>query len=155
MKKTLGSFQLCVEEGTFNDSEILVMLGQNGTGKSTFIRLLAGLLAPDDPADEIPRLHVSYKPQTISAKFEGTVQQLFQTKLREAYTHPQFITDVIRPLKIEHLYDQYVQNLSGGELQRVALVLALGKPADIYLIDEPSAYLDSEQRIVASKVIKR
>jgi ATP-binding cassette subfamily E protein 1 len=46
-------------------------------------------------------------------------------------------------------------NLSGGELQRVAIVLCLGQPSDIYLIDEPSAYLDSEQRIVAAKVIKR
>lgn len=155
VKKTLGGFSLRVEQGNFNDSEILVMLGQNGTGKSTFIRLLAGLLAPDDTSQDIPKLHVSYKPQTISARFEGTVQQLFQTKLRDAYTHPQFITDVIRPLKVEQLYDQFVQNLSGGELQRVALVLALGKPADIYLIDEPSAYLDSEQRIIASKVIKR
>jgi len=51
--------------------------------------------------------------------------------------------------------DQEVQNLSGGELQRVALALCLGKPADVYLIDEPSAYLDSEQRLVAAKVIKR
>lgn len=47
------------------------------------------------------------------------------------------------------------ENLSGGELQRVALALCLGKPADVYLIDEPSAYLDSEQRLVAAKVIKR
>ena len=45
-----------------------------------------------------------------------------------------------------------VRNLSGGELRRVAIALCLGKPADIYLIDEPSAYLDSEQRIHASKV---
>lgn len=50
---------------------------------------------------------------------------------------------------------QAVLNLSGGELQRTALVMCLGKPADIYLIDEPSAYLDSEQRLVAGKVIKR
>ena len=61
----------------------------------------------------------------------------------------------MKPLNIEDLLDQEVQNLSGGELQRVALTLALGKPADIYLIDEPSAYLDSEQRIIAAKVIKR
>jgi ABC-type phosphate/phosphonate transport system ATPase subunit len=50
------------------------------------------------------------------------------------------------------IIDNGVQNLSGGELQRVAIVMALGTPADIYLIDEPSAYLDSEQRIAASKV---
>lgn len=69
--------------------------------------------------------------------------------------HPQFVTDVTKPLQIDNIIDQEVQHLSGGELQRVALVLCLGQPADIYLIDEPSAYLDSEQRIIAAKVIKR
>ena len=59
----------------------------------------------------------------------------------------------MRPLKIEALMDQEVQNLSGGELQRVAMTLCLGKPADVYLIDEPSAYLDSEQRLAAAKVM--
>jgi len=61
----------------------------------------------------------------------------------------------MKPLEVERLMDQDVQNLSGGELQRVALILCLGKPADVYLIDEPSAYLDSEQRLHAAKVIKR
>jgi ATP-binding cassette subfamily E protein 1 len=60
----------------------------------------------------------------------------------------------MKPLQIEQLLDQEVINLSGGELQRVAICLCLGKPADIYLIDEPSAYLDSKQCIVATKVIK-
>jgi ATP-binding cassette subfamily E protein 1 len=69
--------------------------------------------------------------------------------------NPQFATDVLKPLNIESIVDNEVQTLSGGELQRVALVLCLGAPADIYLIDEPSAYLDSEQRIIAAKVIKR
>merc|ERR1711953_180194 len=59
------------------------------------------------------------------------------------------------PMLIEQIADNDVQTLSGGELQRVALVLALGKPADIYLIDEPSAYLDVEQRVVAARVMKR
>ena len=61
----------------------------------------------------------------------------------------------MKPLSMEALMDLEVQNLSGGELQRVAITLALGKPADVYLIDEPSAYLDSEQRLHAAKVIKR
>merc|ERR1712110_826674 len=61
----------------------------------------------------------------------------------------------MRPLNIDQIADHQVQTLSGGELQRVAIVLALGKPADVYLIDEPSAYLDSEQRLHAAKVIKR
>jgi ATP-binding cassette, sub-family E, member 1 len=83
------------------------------------------------------------------------VRELLDKKVREAYLHPQFISDVIKPLNLESLYDQQVQNLSGGELQRVAITLALGTPADLYLIDEPSAYLDAEQRIIAAKVIKR
>lgn len=81
--------------------------------------------------------------------------ELFYAKVREAFNHPQFQTDVVRPLDLDQVLDQPVQVLSGGELQRVALIVALGKPAQIYLIDEPSAYLDAEQRIAASKVIKR
>jgi len=155
LKKKLGDFQLNVEAGNFAESEILVMLGQNGCGKTTFIRMLAGLLKPDEGTDEMPELHVSYKPQMISAKFEGSVQELLHAKIRDAMTHPQFQTDVVKPMQMERLYDFQVQTLSGGEMQRVAIVLALGKPADIYLLDEPSAHLDVEQRIVASRVIKR
>merc|ERR1719462_183117 len=115
---------------------------------------MAGLLTPDNN-EEVPQLNVSYKPQKISPKSKGTVRMLCHAKIRDAYIHPQFITDVIKPLKIEDIFDQEVQNLSGGELQRVAMTLCLGKPADVYLIDEPSAYLDSEQRLHAAKVIKR
>ncbi|KAH3756908.1 ABC transporter E family member 2 [Pelomyxa schiedti] len=155
MTKTLGTFQLDVQAGDFTDSEIIVFLGQNGTGKTTFIRMLAGLLKADDPTVHVPELNVSYKPQKISPKFTGTVRELLQTKIRDTYLHPQFVSDVTKPLLLDTIIDQNVQNLSGGELQRVAIILALGQPADIYLIDEPSAYLDSEQRIIAAKVIKR
>eukprot|EP00182_Erythrolobus_australicus_P007110 CAMPEP_0185832094 /NCGR_PEP_ID=MMETSP1353-20130828/1883_1 /TAXON_ID=1077150 /ORGANISM="Erythrolobus australicus, Strain CCMP3124" /LENGTH=608 /DNA_ID=CAMNT_0028530235 /DNA_START=170 /DNA_END=1996 /DNA_ORIENTATION=+ len=154
MTKTLGNFKLTIEGGTFTDSEIIVMLGENGTGKTTFIRMLAGMMQADSE-EQIPELNVSYKPQKISPSFEGTVRQLLNKKIRDNYTHPQFVSDVTKPLQLEPLLDQEVKNLSGGELQRVALVMALGKPADIYLIDEPSAYLDSEQRIIAARTIKR
>ncbi|VVD03697.1 unnamed protein product [Leptidea sinapis] len=155
MSKKMGDFELKVVQGEFSDSEILVLLGENGTGKTTFIRMLAGNLEPDEGANQLPQLHISYKPQKISPKSQGMVRNLLHDKIRDAYTHPQFITDVMKPMKIEEIMDQEVQNLSGGELQRVALVLCLGKPAEVYLIDEPSAYLDSEQRLVAAKVIKR
>ncbi|EMG46861.1 RLI1 Translation initiation factor RLI1 [Candida maltosa Xu316] len=154
MQKTQGDFKLTVEPGDFTNSEILVMMGENGTGKTTFCKLLAGAIAPDAGTD-IPKLNVSMKPQKIAPKFTGTVRQLFFKKIRAAFLHPQFQTDVVKPLKIDDIVDQEVQTLSGGELQRVAIVLALGIPADIYLIDEPSAYLDSEQRIICSKVIRR
>ncbi|XP_077074455.1 ATP-binding cassette sub-family E member 1 [Siphateles boraxobius] len=154
MKKCMGEFSLTITEGEFTDSEIMVMLGENGTGKTTFIRMLAGGLKPDGGGD-VPILNVSYKPQKISPKFKGSVRALLHDKIRDAYTHPQFVTDVMKPMQIESIIDQDVQNLSGGELQRVALALCLGKPADVYLIDEPSAYLDSEQRLMAARVIKR
>lgn len=155
MTKTLGDFNLNIEAGSFTDSEIVVMLGENGTGKTTFIRMLAGLMKPDDESVDVPELNVSYKPQKISPRFDGTVRQLLYAKIRDAWLHPQFMTDVTKPMNIDGLLDQEVKYLSGGELQRVALVMALGKPADIYLIDEPSAYLDSEQRIITAKMIKR
>ena len=155
MTKAMGDFHLSIESGTFTDSEIIVMLGENGTGKTTFIKILAGGLKPDAGDSDLPSLNISYKPQKISPKSEKTVKELLMEKIFEMYRHPQFQTDVLKPLEIERIQDQLVTELSGGELQRVALVLCLGKPADVYLIDEPSAYLDSEQRLVAAKVIKR
>lgn len=161
MSKTLGAFKLNVEAGSFNNSEIIVMLGQNGTGKTTFIRMLAGLKNMQADKNEkgeevaLPKLNVSYKPQKIAPKFMGTVRMLLHAKIRCFSNHPQFIADVMKPMLIDQIIDNEVKTLSGGELQRVAIVLCLGKPADIYLIDEPSAYLDSEQRVVCARVIKR
>ena len=142
LTKTLGDFELTMKEGDFTDSEIIVILGENGTGKTTFVRLLAGSIAPDDEedAENMPKLNVSYKPQKVSPSFPGTVRQLLHAKICKAYIHPQFIADVIKPMQIPQIMDREVKNLSGGEIQRVALTLCLGKPADVYLIDEPSAY---------------
>lgn len=72
-------------------------------------------------------MNVSYKPQKITPQSEGTVRELFHRKIRDSYIHPQFLTDVIKPLQVDTYMDQAVKNLSGGELQRVALTLALGK----------------------------
>lgn len=155
MKKQLGNFKLDIAAGDFRDSEIIVFLGENGTGKTTFVKMLAGKLAPDETSFPAPELNVSLKPQMIAPKFQGTVRMLFLKQIKGAFMHPQFQTDVVKPMHLENIIDQDVQTLSGGELQRVALVLALGKPADVYLIDEPSAYLDSEQRIIAARLIKR
>ncbi|KAI6195552.1 Pixie [Aphelenchoides fujianensis] len=149
MRKTLGDFQLEIEEGSFTDSEIIVMLGENGTGKSTMIQMLAGKLAPDDPSCEVPELNISYKPQKITPTYDGTVRMLLLDRIYEMFSHPTFKTDVMNPLQMDRLLDLEVQNLG------VALTICLGRPADVYLIDEPSAYLDSEQRLHAAKVIKR
>jgi ATP-binding cassette subfamily E protein 1 len=151
----ISQFRLTVKAGSFSDSEIVVLLGENGTGKTTFIKMLAGKGKPDQEDVVVPELNVSFKPQMIAPKFPGTVAELLSTRIRNAYNHAQFQADVFKPLNIHPLMDNKVQTLSGGELQRVALCLCLGTPADVYLIDEPSAYLDSEQRLLAAKIIKR
>jgi ATP-binding cassette, sub-family E, member 1 len=83
------------------------------------------------------------------------VRALFLSRIKAMWHAAPFQADVVKPLALESLLDHDVATLSGGELQRVALALCLGTPADVYLIDEPSAYLDAEQRIIAAKVIKR
>ena len=145
MTKIYDHFKLTVNEGKFTNSQITVLLGENGTGKTTFIKLLIEKLG----------ISVSYKPQYINPKFNGTVRELLLKKIGVIYIEPSFNTDITKPLKIEQILDRNVQELSGGELQRVALLLCLGTVADVYLIDEPSSYLDSEQRLIVAKMIKR
>jgi ATP-binding cassette subfamily E protein 1 len=155
MKLKLGDFSIEVDKGNFRNGEIVVLLGQNGVGKTTFIRLLARQQAPDEADYSVPELSVSYKPQKIQPRFEGTVQQLLESKIGMSLTNGMFKEMDLLPLNLDHLMDRKVKQLSGGELQRVAIALALGANADIYLIDEPSAFLDAEQRVVIAKIIKR
>ncbi len=146
----VGNFSLNIEKGVFRTSEITVLLGENGMGKTLMMRLLAGLIPDNKIMNE--RIIISYKPQKLSPKFTGTVKHLLLSKIT---LNEQFVSDVIKPLMIHKLYDVNVSDLSGGQIQKVAIALALGKPADVYLLDEPSSYLDSEQRIIVSKIIKK
>ena len=155
MSLTLGTFHVDVEGGSFRNGEIIVLLGQNGVGKTTFIRMLSGNQAPDTQSGEIPNLSISYKPQKIQPHFDGTVQQLLEAKIGSSLTQPLFKEMVLQQLNLDIIKDRKVKKLSGGELQRVAIALALGKNADLYLIDEPSAFLDAEQRVIIAKIIKR
>jgi ATP-binding cassette subfamily E protein 1 len=91
----MGDFKMDVAGGQFTDAEILVLLGENGTGKTTFIKMLAGKMAPDDGSKDVPQLNISYKPQTISPKSTGIVRHLLHDKIRDAYVHPQVSTYII------------------------------------------------------------
>lgn len=155
MKLTLGNFHLEVDKGEFRNGEIIVLLGRNGVGKTTFIRMLARQQQVDEYEFPIPELSISYKPQKIQPKFEGSVKQLLELKIGNSLGQNMFKEMVLLPLDLEYLYDRKVKRLSGGELQRVAIALALGASADLYLIDEPSAFLDAEQRVIIAKIIKR
>ncbi len=154
VSKTYEKFQLKVERGSFCNSEIIVFLGENGMGKSTFVNMLAGKIECDD-GTKLIELNVSLKPQTIPRNYRGTVRELFMAKIRSAFMNQSFLADVIKPMKIDYVFDQQVSELSGGELQRISIILCLGKEADVYLLDEPSAFLDSDQRISIAKIIKR
>lgn len=158
MSITRGGFKLKVNEGEFTANQIIVILGENGTGKSTFIQMLAGFLKPDTVGGssvEMPKFRVSYKGQEIEPHFPFLVRDLLYQKIYDACQDPQFILYVLEPLGINELMHLRVMDLIPGHLNRVALCLCLGKPADIYLVDEASAFLSAEQIVVASKVIKR
>ncbi len=158
MSKTLGNFRIVVEEGDSYIGEVIGILGPNAIGKTTFIRLLAGELKPDEGEILVEGLRISYKPQYIRAeKFEwSTVGEALKELGGEGIAQTEwFQTDVIRKLKLHKLVDRDIASLSGGELQKFAIAVALAKDADIYLFDEPSAYLDVEERLSVAKSIKR
>ncbi|MFZ3077425.1 MAG: ribosome biogenesis/translation initiation ATPase RLI [Candidatus Aenigmatarchaeota archaeon] len=150
LKKKLDGFSLIVEGGEIRKKEIIGIFGANGLGKTTFARILAGEIKPD--AGEVEGISISYKPQYLSSEFDGTVLELLESTVRLS---DDFKSAVLRPLGIDGLFENSVKNLSGGEMQRLAIALCLGKEADLYLLDEPSAYLDSMQRMVAAKIIRR
>ena len=152
--KDFGEFKLTVKPGAVKIGETVGIVGPNATGKTTFVKILAGELEADSGKLDT-KLKISYKPQYITADFEGTVKELLYSEAFDVMETGFFQSEVLEPLNIKHLMEKKVKTLSGGELQRVAITLCLAKEADIYLIDEPSAYLDSNQRMNAAKTIRR
>ena len=146
LSKKLGNFLLKAEEGSIHKNEIIGMLGENGTGKTTFVKILAGVLKQDS-GETSKKVKVSYKPQYLESN-DGLVVDILQDAFRK------YETQIINPLSIGQLSLKKLNELSGGELQRVAIANCLMQDADLYLLDEPSAYLDSEQRLLLSKVIR-
>ncbi|MBP2172445.1 ribosome biogenesis/translation initiation ATPase RLI [Methanococcus voltae] len=148
----LGDFKLNVEGGEIYQGEVVGILGPNGIGKTTFVKALAGVMKPN--SGEINGdIKVAYKPQYILTDFEGTVEDLLMgiTAIHTSF----YKSEIIKPLALENLMESNVKDLSGGELQRVSIAACLSHDADLYLIDEPSAFLDVEQRLNASRVIRR
>jgi ATP-binding cassette subfamily E protein 1 len=156
MKKSYKGFQLEVETGDAKEGEVIGILGPNGIGKTTFVKLLAGIEKADEgmPA-MLHELQVSYKPQYISAKFEGTVEELLRNVAKDEFTSGLYQSEILTPFNLRPLLDHKVDELSGGELQRVAIAACLSRQAQLYLLDEPSAYLDVEERLVMARIIRR
>jgi len=154
LEKTFEGFKLVAKPGEIKRGEIVGILGANGIGKTTFIKILAGIETADDEM-EFGKMNVSYKPQYISADYEGTVEALLMSVAKEDFSSGWYRTEILQPLKVNLLFDRNLAELSGGELQKVAIAACLSRRADLYLLDEPSAYLDVEERLNMAKTIRR
>jgi ATP-binding cassette subfamily E protein 1 len=156
MRKLYEGFELKAEPGEVKKGEVVGILGPNGIGKTTFVKLLAGIEKPDEGTTSAPyELAVSYKPQYISAEYNGTVEELLKSVKKEDFMASWYHSEVLQPLNVKGLLDRNVNQLSGGELQRVAIATCLSREAQLYLLDEPSAYLDVEERFNMTRTIRR
>jgi ATP-binding cassette subfamily E protein 1 len=150
----LSEFSLRVSGGSIRSGETIGVLGRNALGKTTFVKMLAGMIKPDNGSVS-SAVSVAYKPQYISIDFPGTVRDLVLSISKDAFTSPFIMNEILAPMQINELMDSVVNDLSGGELQRVAIATTLSREADLYLLDEPSAHLDSAFRMAAAKIIRR
>ncbi|MFH0836190.1 MAG: ribosome biogenesis/translation initiation ATPase RLI [Candidatus Micrarchaeota archaeon] len=152
LTKKFTGFELTVDAGDVLEKETLAILGANATGKTTFVKMLAGVLEPDNGA-ALERKTVAFKPQYLKSDFQGTVRDLFNEA--KGFDYSFFDAEVKNKLDVAPLMDKNVQHLSGGELQRVSIALSLCTPCELRLLDEPSAFLDVEHRLFAADAIRK
>ncbi|MFC4990452.1 ribosome biogenesis/translation initiation ATPase RLI [Saliphagus infecundisoli] len=145
LAKSVADFSLVVEPGRIHAGESVGIVGENALGKTTCVKMLAGSVTPD--SGRVPdKVVVSYKPQFIAPDGDVTVRERFASVTD--INAQSFKTRIQDPFDLESLYDRSLDSLSGGELQRTGIALCLARDADLYLLDEPSAFLDVDRRVV-------
>jgi ATP-binding cassette, sub-family E, member 1 len=152
LTKKYDAFNLTVSGGTIKSGEVLGVVGANGIGKSTFAKLLAGADTPTTGTLETS-LKISYKPQYIKGETSDSVE-MFLRRCTNKFDSSMYQHEFIEALSLESILASPVDSLSGGELQRVAIASCLSRDADLYILDEPSAHLDVEQRVNVTRMIK-
>ena len=147
------NFELRIPDGNIKlDGSINIILGENATGKSTFMNYLSS--KKDLGISHMPQ-HINIKMFQRKDKTYLTVMEIMFHYIKKEYINPVFKSDIVKTLGIDKLENKYIDELSGGELQKVIICLTLGRPANIYLLDEPSSNLDIENRLECVKVIKK
>lgn len=154
ISKKFPGFSLDVNGGSLTRGIVLGIIGANALGKTTFLRILAGEEKPDSGSVNIGA-KISYKPQYLRSDYPGTVQEFIAEKVGKGFDDPNLQASLAGPLRIEKLMARNMSQLSGGELQKVAIVATFSQEADIYALDEPSAFVDVEDRFVIAKAIGR
>ena len=151
LEKTLGDFHLTITGSEVHAGEILGILGPNGIGKSTFIDLIANKI--DDFEED--KLKISLKPQYIKIDESKLVSDTLSKIKMASYLSQSYKKRLINSLKLNNIKDRKISELSGGELQRVTIADCLSTEADIYLLDEPSAFLDIEMRLTVAQLLRK
>ncbi len=153
--KEYPGFRTEVTGGTFHKGETVGVVGPNSTGKTTFVKMLAGV-EPPTKGGPSPTVRVSYKPQYLKAQGDWSLQdRVMALSGGKDFDLSFFETDLVGSLSLRPILGTPLNKLSGGELQRVAIALSLAMDATLYLLDEPSAYLDTDERMNAARVIRR
>ncbi|MFW9991164.1 MAG: ribosome biogenesis/translation initiation ATPase RLI [Candidatus Odinarchaeota archaeon] len=151
--KSLGRFTLEVRVGgEIREGEVMVVMGENGLGKSTFAKIISGITGSAKKSALYDR--ISYKPQHLSKDFDGTVEEFILQHSRRYVRTKEFRIQLLHPLGIWHLMDRPISELSGGELQRTYIAACLAKDAELYIIDEGSAFLDARERLKITGVVR-
>ena len=154
LEKKYPSFSVSIEPGKVRKGEVLGIMGANALGKTTMMKMIAGVEKPD--SGEIDKkVKIAYKPQYLTNDIDVEVISVLDKANEIPIMGSIEEEQIVEPLKIKKLYNKSVKNLSGGELQKVAVTSCLLKKADVYALDEPSAFLDVEDRIAIAKFIQK
>jgi len=152
-EKSFKNFSLKTEPGNIYRGEIVGILGPNSIGKTTLIRMLSGELKPDK-GKPVEGIKLSYKHQRLVIEPDKENDLVSQYLSNYGKVSSSESKRIIRYLGVEKILERRVKSLSGGELQSVFIACAMIKEHDILLLDEPSAFLDVEQRLRVARLIR-